>query len=205
MIATVKIIPFAVAGTARDQAVAAAEKAKPVVRVAAPYKVRKSWCCFDAAARPRAKGCREDAQDHRDAHCAGRCIESSPSGACRMSRLPSRVRSMRCSKPGAELVIVFGASAIADRAQCDSLRRSSRWRRDRAFRDAGGPGKSDVDRQAAWTGGAWRARLRTQPEGKWVRLGADAPARRLAGHARRYNRHGRWRFADGDRHASAAT
>jgi molybdenum cofactor cytidylyltransferase len=40
MIATVKIIPFAVAGAARDQAVAAAEKGRPVVRVA-PYKVRK--------------------------------------------------------------------------------------------------------------------------------------------------------------------
>jgi len=40
MIATVKIIPFAVPGSARDQAVAAAVKAKPVIRIA-PYKVRK--------------------------------------------------------------------------------------------------------------------------------------------------------------------
>jgi len=40
MIATVKIIPFAVAAAARDQAVAEAAKAKPVIRVA-PYKVRK--------------------------------------------------------------------------------------------------------------------------------------------------------------------
>src|SRR5579862_3854616 len=40
MIATVKIIPFAVAAKARDQAVAEASKAKPVIRVA-PYKVRK--------------------------------------------------------------------------------------------------------------------------------------------------------------------
>jgi len=40
MIATVKIIPFAVAAKARDQAVAEAAKAKPVIRVE-PYKVRK--------------------------------------------------------------------------------------------------------------------------------------------------------------------
>src|SRR5262249_56827197 len=40
MIATVKIIPFAVAGTSRDRAVAAAAKDKAVIRVA-PYKLRK--------------------------------------------------------------------------------------------------------------------------------------------------------------------
>src|SRR6185295_11096384 len=40
MIATVKIIPFAVAKNARDEAVALAGKTKPVIRVA-PYKVRK--------------------------------------------------------------------------------------------------------------------------------------------------------------------
>ncbi|HEY5215329.1 MAG TPA: 4-diphosphocytidyl-2C-methyl-D-erythritol kinase, partial [Pseudolabrys sp.] len=40
MIATVKIIPFAVATAARDQAVAEAAKAKPLIRVA-PYRVRK--------------------------------------------------------------------------------------------------------------------------------------------------------------------
>src|SRR5262249_56522262 len=40
MIATVKIIPFAVSGAARDKAVAVARAAKPLIRVA-PYKVRK--------------------------------------------------------------------------------------------------------------------------------------------------------------------
>src|ERR1043165_3488671 len=40
MIATVKIIPFAVSGAARDKAVAAARAAQPIVRVA-PFKVRK--------------------------------------------------------------------------------------------------------------------------------------------------------------------
>src|SRR5476651_2028357 len=40
MIATVKIIPFAVAASARDAALAEAAKAKPVIRIA-PYKLRK--------------------------------------------------------------------------------------------------------------------------------------------------------------------
>ncbi len=40
MIATVKIIPFAVSTGPRDQAVAEAVKSKPVIRIA-PYKIRK--------------------------------------------------------------------------------------------------------------------------------------------------------------------
>src|SRR5678816_23732 len=40
MIATVKIIPFAVARAARDRALAAARAARPIVRVA-PFKLRK--------------------------------------------------------------------------------------------------------------------------------------------------------------------
>src|SRR5436190_15232749 len=40
MIATVKIIPFAVTREARDKAVAAAHAAKPIIRIA-PFKVRK--------------------------------------------------------------------------------------------------------------------------------------------------------------------
>src|SRR6185295_6199150 len=40
MIATVKIIPFAVSGEARDKALAAVRTAKPIVRVA-PFKVAK--------------------------------------------------------------------------------------------------------------------------------------------------------------------
>src|SRR5262249_56217327 len=40
MIATVKIIPFAVSGSARDQALAVARERKPLVRIA-PYKIRK--------------------------------------------------------------------------------------------------------------------------------------------------------------------
>ena len=50
MIATVKIIPFAVAGEARDRAVKAARGAKPIVRVA-PFRVHKVGIISTAAAR----------------------------------------------------------------------------------------------------------------------------------------------------------
>src|SRR6478752_8940642 len=40
MIATVKIIPFAVSGAARDKALAAARAAQPIIRVA-PFKIKK--------------------------------------------------------------------------------------------------------------------------------------------------------------------
>src|ERR1700720_4915973 len=40
MIATVKIIPFAVSGSARDGALAVANAARPLVRIA-PYRIRK--------------------------------------------------------------------------------------------------------------------------------------------------------------------
>ena len=53
MIATVKIIPFAVAAAARDKALAAARA--PVVRVA-PYRIPQGRRRLDAVARPAASG-----------------------------------------------------------------------------------------------------------------------------------------------------
>src|SRR6266545_2276115 len=77
MIATVKIIPFAVARTARDAALAAVRAAAPLVRVA-PYRVRKIGIVSTLL------------------RALARAIEE-------------------VLDAGAELVIVFGASAIADR------------------------------------------------------------------------------------------
>ena len=113
MIATVKIIPFAVAGAARDRAVAAADKAKPVIRVA-PYKLQKIGVISTllpglspkviektlkiTAARIAPAGARIIAE-RRVVH------EQAP--------LAKAINELL--KEGAELVIVFGASAIADR------------------------------------------------------------------------------------------
>jgi molybdenum cofactor cytidylyltransferase len=113
MIATVKIIPFAVAGTARDQAVAAAAKAKPVVRVA-PYKVRKigivSTLLPGLAPKVVEKTLKITATRIAPAGAAIVAERRVPHETAALARAIDEVL-----KAGAELVIVFGASAIADR------------------------------------------------------------------------------------------
>jgi molybdenum cofactor cytidylyltransferase len=113
MIATVKIIPFAVAKGARDQAVALAAKAKPVIRVA-PYKVRKIGIVSTLL-----PGLAPKVVEKTLKITAARIA---PSGATIVAekRVPHAQAALAKAidevlKAGAELVIVFGASAIADR------------------------------------------------------------------------------------------
>jgi molybdenum cofactor cytidylyltransferase len=109
----VKIIPFAVAANARDKAVGEAGKAKPVIRVA-PYKVRKLGIVSTLLPGLSPKVV-EKTLKITEARLA-------PSGAKIVAerRVPHEPRALTRAieevlKAGAELVIVFGASAIADR------------------------------------------------------------------------------------------
>jgi molybdenum cofactor cytidylyltransferase len=113
MIATVKIIPFAVAAKARDAALAVARSARPLVRIA-PYRIRKIGVVSTLLPG-----------------LAGKVIEKTlkvteerlaPAGAGIVveRRVPHEQRALARAieevlGEGAELVIVFGASAIADR------------------------------------------------------------------------------------------
>jgi molybdenum cofactor cytidylyltransferase len=113
MIATVKIIPFAVAAKARDAALAVARSARPLVRIA-PYRIRKIGVVSTLLPG-----------------LAGKVIEKTlkvteerlaPAGAGIVveRRVPHVQRALARAieevlGEGAELVIVFGASAIADR------------------------------------------------------------------------------------------
>ena len=113
MIATVKIIPFAVASKARDQAVTEAGKAKPVIRVA-PYKIRKIGVVSTLMPGLAPKVI-EKTLKITEARLA-------PTGASIVAerRVPHEQGALARAidevlKAGAELVIVFGASAIADR------------------------------------------------------------------------------------------
>ena len=113
MIATVKIIPFAVAGAARDQAVAEAAKAKPVIRVA-PYKVRKIGIVSTLLPGLSPKVIEKTLKIT--------ATRIAPAGATIIAekRVPHEQQALALAidevlKAGAELVIVFGASAIADR------------------------------------------------------------------------------------------
>ncbi len=113
MIATVKIIPFAIAGATRDAAVAAAAKAKPVIRVA-PYKIRKVGVVSTLL-----PGLAPKVVDKTLKITAARLA---PAGATIIAekRVPHEQGALTRAidevlEEGAELVIVFGASAIADR------------------------------------------------------------------------------------------
>jgi molybdenum cofactor cytidylyltransferase len=112
MIATVKIIPFAVAKAVRDAALAAAGKARPLVRVA-PYRVRRlgivSTVLPGLADKVIEKTLRITAE------------RIAPAGATIVAerRVPHETGALAAAitevlDAGAELVIVFGASAIAD-------------------------------------------------------------------------------------------
>ena len=111
MIATVKIIPFAVAGAARDTALAGVTK--PLLRVA-PYRVRKvgvvSTVLPGLATKVIEKTLKITAERLKPASAAIVAERRVPHERAALAGALNDVL-----KAGAELVIVFGASAIADR------------------------------------------------------------------------------------------
>jgi molybdenum cofactor cytidylyltransferase len=113
MIATVKIIPFAVAGAARDRALAATRGAEPIVRVA-PFRVRKvgiiSTLLPGLADKVIEKTLRVTAERLGPAQAEIVAERRVPHETAALARALDEVL-----KAGAELVVVFGASAIADR------------------------------------------------------------------------------------------
>src|SRR3954451_16131899 len=113
MIATVKIIPFAVAGAVRDAALSVTRDAPPLIRVA-PYRIRKvgvvSTLLPGLSAKVIEKTLRVTAE------------RLAPAGAVIVAerRVPHEQSALTQAlgevlREGAELVLVFGASAIADR------------------------------------------------------------------------------------------
>jgi molybdenum cofactor cytidylyltransferase len=113
MIATVKIIPFAVAAPVRDAALAVARTKVPLIRVA-PYRIRKigivSTLLPGLADKVIEKTLRVTAE------------RLAPAGASIVAerRVPHEQSTLakaldEVMREGAELIIVFGASAIADR------------------------------------------------------------------------------------------
>jgi len=113
MIATVKIIPFAVSGSARDKAVAEAARAKPVIRVA-PYTIKKVGIVSTLlpGLSPKVIDKTLKITEARIAP-AGASIVAEKRVPHDQAALATAIDEVR--KAGAELVIVFGASAIADR------------------------------------------------------------------------------------------
>jgi molybdenum cofactor cytidylyltransferase len=113
MIATVKIIPFAVSAAARDKALAVARAASPLVRIA-PYRIRKVGVISTVLPGLADKVIDKTLRVTRE--------RLAPAGA----KVVAERRVMHETEPlaralsdvldaGAELAIIFGASAIADR------------------------------------------------------------------------------------------
>jgi molybdenum cofactor cytidylyltransferase len=113
MIATVKIIPFAVAAAARDKALAEASRAKPVIRVA-PYTIKKVGIVSTLlpGLAPKVIDKTLKITEARIAP-AGATIVAEKRVPHDQAALAKAIAEVRAA--GAELVIVFGASAIADR------------------------------------------------------------------------------------------
>ncbi|MGE0035451.1 MAG: NTP transferase domain-containing protein [Xanthobacteraceae bacterium] len=113
MIATVKIIPFAVAGSARDAALAAVRDAAPLISVA-PYRIRKIGVVSTLLPGLATKVIEKTMRITEE--------RLAPAGAVIVAerRVPHEQGALAKAldevlKAGAELVIIFGASAIADR------------------------------------------------------------------------------------------
>jgi molybdenum cofactor cytidylyltransferase len=113
MIATVKIIPFAVAAPQRDGALVAASKAAPVLRVA-PYRIRQVGIISTEipGLAPKVIDKTLKVTQERLAPAGARVIAE--------RRVPHEQSALAAAlqevlHAGAELVVVFGASAIADR------------------------------------------------------------------------------------------
>src|SRR5262249_12765915 len=113
MIATVKIIPFAVAGKARDAALAVANAARLLVRIA-PYRIRKIGVVSTRLPGLADKGIEKAVRVPEERRApAGASIGAERRVAHEQGALAAAIEDVLGE--GAELVIVFGASAIADR------------------------------------------------------------------------------------------
>jgi molybdenum cofactor cytidylyltransferase len=113
MIATVKIIPFAVSAAARDQALGAARANAPLVRIA-PYRLRKigviSTILPGLADKVIDKTLKVTAERLAPAGAAIVVEKRVPHDRAALAKALGEV-----VRAGAEMAIVFGASAIADR------------------------------------------------------------------------------------------
>ena len=113
MIATVKIIPFAVSSRERDAALGVAEACRPLIRVA-PYRIRKVGIVSTLLPGLATKVIEKTLHVTRERLApAGALIVAERRVAHERGALAEAIKEVL--DEGAELLIVFGASAIADR------------------------------------------------------------------------------------------
>ncbi len=199
MVATVKLIPFGIESRLRDAAVAIAEEG--ILRVA-PYRLTRVGIVSTLL-----PGLPLKVIDKALAVTAKRLEPTGASiiGELRVAHdktaLAAAIETM--IDLGAEIVIVFGASAIADRRDVIPAAIESLDGQIERFGMPVDPGNLLLigrARGAVVLGAPGCAR---SPAEKRVRLDSDAAAREFAGDARGCHGNGCRRIADGNRHAAA--
>ena len=202
MVATVKIIPFAVPGAVLERAIAAAEGARLGIAAFRPLRIGVISTLLPGlkpsvvdktlrimAERLAPMGATIVAEE-RVAHATRRARRGDRAHRA-AKRHRRRLRGFRHHRP----------------ARCDPGGDHGGRRQDRTFRHAGRSRQSAAHRQARRRGGQDRSRragLCALAEGERFRLGAATADRRRAGRRRRHQAHGGGRSAHGNRVAAAA-
>ena len=193
MLATIKIIPFAVPGPVLAVAEAMLRSGGPSLRIM-PLKPLKVGLVVSEL-----PGLKQSAMEGA-AEVTGARVEALQGSMLPVERVRHETPAIadalaRLRRAGAELLLIAG---------CRAGRHHPGRRRHHPFRHAGRPGQSDLPgprRRCARDG---TARLRPQPQAERVRLGAGARLRWVGGPPARRDGHGRGRITEGNRHASAA-
>ena len=183
MVATVKIIPFAVTQAALDAAAALGE----AIRVA-PFRPMKVGLV--ATELPALK---PSVMDKTRRLLEERVAQGREHGHRREARRPRRRGRRRracraAAGAGNDLLIVFGASAMVDGSDVVPAGIEAAGGIDPPSRHAGRSRQPPRPRRDRRHAGGRRAGLRAQPQGERLRLGAQPAARRHRRHARRHHR-----------------
>ena len=202
MVATIKVIPFAVPGAAlRTRRSRRPRRAR--LR-AAPVPPAAHRAGAHRAAGPEGKRHRGHHRGDRGARhraSAARCCRRC---AARTPRRRSPRRCNNCWPPGRELLLVAGASATVDRRDVGPAGVVRAGGEITPFRHARRSRQPDLPRPHRRGARAGAARLRPLAARQRHRLRPAPPLRRPAGRAGRGHAHGRRRPAEGHRRPPAA-
>ena len=200
--ATVKIIPFAVPRLDLERCIAIAREGGPLIRIAG-FRSRPV-----ALIQTRLPGLKESVLDKTLEIMNGR-LASLGAGPATEVRCGHTVEAVTqaiadAKSAGAEMILIAGASAIADRRDVIPDGDRAGRRHHRAFRHARGSRKSAAAGPDRRGGRHGTAGLRAFAEAQRLRLGLAAAHGGFAGEPQRYHGAGRRRPAEGNPVAAAA-
>ena len=202
MVATIKVIPFAVPG-AELSAVEAAARTGAAAFTLHPFRALKVGLVLTEL-----PGLKESVTEGTIAATATRVANLGgtllPSLRCPHAEAPIAAALRQLLEKGAELLLVAGASATVDRRDVGPAGVVAAGGEIVHFGMPVDPGKPHLRRAHRRRDRARAARMRAQPEGQRHRPRAAPPVRRPARRRPRDHADGRRRPAEGDRAATAA-